>query len=384
MYHMRIKVQLQLIAILLFAFPIVSVAQSVSITTNSSAELTVCENSKSFTISITNDSSTTLTEIALNIAFPQGITYEAGSLTETSGYTNYGVTEDNISNLSSINLNIGNLPKDSTISMVFNARAGFGAIAHQSAGNIFRNNMTVAYNGGTFTGQSNAYNVLFGALSITQVTPLSQSVYVGGTYTRQVKVVNGGFGRIGAFDLHDVYDSTKVKTIATNKGTLNADGSKISLTAADFASIGNGDGWFDLNESITITETVKAIGCVDATSQVFGRRGCDGQFTTSNSKYPFTDITLYSPNILVSAVQSTGLTLTCNNVPFTSTVVNGKREVKIDYSPASLNIAGCNSFNGFVFENGDQVTVVATYNVTGNIGRNTKGVLITVRIMNFT
>ncbi|NJN77052.1 MAG: hypothetical protein HC803_00935, partial [Saprospiraceae bacterium] len=310
---MKKIVHFHLIFLLLFGFSTISSAQNVSISSDVAAELTVCANAKSFTVDITNDASASLTGISLNIAFPQGITYVAGSVVETTSYTSYGITQGNISNLASVNFTIDNLPKDSTVSMTFDAKAGFDAIAYQTAGNIFRNNMTVTYNGGSQSEQSDAYNILFAALSITQVTPITKSVFVGGSYLRQVKVVNGGYGRINSFVLNDVYDNTKVKTTATNKGTLSTDGSKITLTSADFMSIGNGDGWLDLNETIIITETVFAVGCVDAQSQLYATWGCDAQTTSSNSKYPFTNVSLYAPNIKSSAIPSFNTCLNINN-----------------------------------------------------------------------
>lgn len=261
---MKKIIRFHLILLLVFGFSIASFAQDASMASDVAAELTVCGESKAFTIDVTNDSDASLTGITLDIVFPQGIFYESGSISETTLSTTYGVTEANVSNLSSITLNIGNLPSDSTVSMTFQAIAGFDAMAYQAAGNIFRNNMTLTYSGGSLTEQSDAYNILFAALSITQVSPMTKAVFVGGSYVRQVKIVNGGFGRIDALDLNDIYDITKIKTVGTDKGTLSADGSKISLTSADFMTIGNGDGWFDLNETIIIKETILATGCVDA------------------------------------------------------------------------------------------------------------------------
>ncbi|MFK7948605.1 MAG: FG-GAP-like repeat-containing protein, partial [Saprospiraceae bacterium] len=304
--------RINLIFLLLIGLFSTVTAQDVSIASSVTTELTVCEEAKAFTIDITNDANAPLTGITLNIAFPQGITYVAGTVSETTVSTSYGVTEANISNLGSIDLNIGNLPKDSTVSMTFDAVAGFDAMAYQNAGNIFRNTMTVNYNSGSLTEDSDPYNILFAALSITQVTPMTKNVFVGGSYIRQVKIVNGGFGRINTLDLHDIYDSTKVKTIATDKGTLNATGSKITLTAADFTTIGNGDGWFDLNETVIITETVLATGCVDAQSHLYATWGCDGQTTSSNSKYPFTNVSLYAPNIKTTAIPTFNTCLDVN------------------------------------------------------------------------
>ena len=301
-----------LFLLLSLGFSGVSNAQNVFINSSVPTELTVCGGSEAFTIEVINDFNTTLTGISVNIVFPQGISYEVGSVIETTTNNSYGVTESNISNLSSIDLTIGNLPGNSTVSLTFNAVATFDAIASQNAGNIFRNSATVNYIGGNITEQSDAYNILFAALSITQVTPLTKNVFVGEAYARQVKIVNSGSGRINSLLLNDIHDTTKVKTIGTDKGTLSTDGSKITLTSADFMSIGNGDGWLDLNESIIITETIYAIGCVDAQSQLYATWGCDGQTLASNNKFPFTDMSLYAPDIVASAVPSFNTYLNVN------------------------------------------------------------------------
>jgi hypothetical protein len=284
---------------ILMNFGLMLTAQDVTINSDVTTELTVCDDSESFSIDLTNNTANTITGVSLNITFPSGITYVSGSVVETTQNQTYGISESNIADLANIDLAIGNLPKDSTVSMTFESVAGFAAIAYQNAGNIFRNNMTVSFSGGSETEQSDAYNILYGALSITSVTPQTANVFVGGTYTRVVTIVNGGFGRISELTLNDIYDSTKIKTTGTNKGILayTNDGATITLSAVNFATVGNNDGYFDLNETITITETIFAEGCDDYQSQINITWGCDGQTTASNDKYPYTNVSLYAPNI---------------------------------------------------------------------------------------
>ena len=101
------------IYLLVFAMclTLASTAQDVTINTDVAAELTVCGDSKSFSIDLTNNTTGTLTSVTLNIDFPSGISYETGSITETTQGQSYGVTESNISDLSDIDLAIGNLQK---------------------------------------------------------------------------------------------------------------------------------------------------------------------------------------------------------------------------------------------------------------------------------
>ncbi len=287
-------------------------AQNISFATSVFPELTVCAEAQEFTVEITNDTSIALTGMATVIDFPVGIEYVAGSVVETTPNSTYGVVEQSISNLSSVVFAFNSLPADSTVTFKFNVRAGFGAIATQQSGVIFRNTVTVNYNGGSSNTQTDPYNILFGALSITAVDKMVQNVFVGGIFTREITVVNGGFGRINSFTLKDIYDSNLLELLGTDVGVLNGNKDEITVSTTDFNSVGNGDDWFDLNESIKITETIYVPGCSDLQSELYVFWGCDNQTTISNKKFPFTNVSLYAPNIKATAIPSFNTCLDIN------------------------------------------------------------------------
>ena len=60
--------------------------------------------------------------------------------------------------------------------------------------------------------------------------------------------------------------------------------------------------------------------------------------------------------------------MTCNNVSYTANLSGGIRTVDFDFSPATLVANGCNDFVGFVLENDDEIELIATYKVIGNVG----------------
>ncbi|MEO1437198.1 MAG: VCBS repeat-containing protein, partial [Bacteroidota bacterium] len=66
--------------------------------------------------------------------------------------------------------------------------------------------------------------------------------------------------------------------------------------------------------------------------------------------------------------ESTSSTLVCSDVPLSSVVNSDVMTMDIDWSPATLNSAGCTDFNTFILEDGDDITLTVYYRVTGNIG----------------
>ncbi|MFT7155414.1 MAG: hypothetical protein ACI8Q1_000415 [Parvicella sp.] len=71
----------------------VSYYGQVSISSEVSNEINVCDNSESFQVTIKNNTGIPLTGINLNLDFPPGISYQIGSIVEA---TNLNVSESNM------------------------------------------------------------------------------------------------------------------------------------------------------------------------------------------------------------------------------------------------------------------------------------------------
>jgi len=202
-------------------------------------EIMVCEATKNFTIAFTNESTETLTNVTANVEFPNGIQYDAGSLNNVIGGT---VQELDVNNLEQISFSISNLVAGGTISFDGKLSAHFDAYQFHTSGGIFRNKVTVNYLGGSESTETEPYNILYPALTITKVEPLSVTAFVGQTFTRKVTIVNGGYGQLTTFVLTDTYDNN-LQLTGTDKGILNPQGTEITLNSNDFTSIGDGDGY---------------------------------------------------------------------------------------------------------------------------------------------
>ncbi len=261
------------------------------------AEINVCQSDETFGVQFTNNSGNAISNVNLQISFPTGIKYTIGSIVETSSYN---LVETNTSNLSQISFAANNIPDGATLSFDFKASAGFDAMAFQNAGNVFRNNITVSWNGGSQQEETDPYNILFPALTISVVDPMFETVFVGQSYTRTITVVNGGYGNLSAFTLYNNFNSN-LTLDGTDSGILDPATNSIAFDNTDFSTIGNGDNFFDKNESFTFNIFMTAVGCTSAQTQITAEWGCDGQTTTSNTKSPYTTINLYKPNLGVVA-----------------------------------------------------------------------------------
>ncbi len=266
-------------------------------------EIIVCGDSENFQIKLKNDSSSTLSGISFTVQLPTGIAYVQGSVSEQS---NYNVQEQNVSNNNALVFSANSLLGSDSIVFDIVTIANISAIAYQQAGNVFRNDVSVSYSSNQISHQSNAYNVLYAALSIINVSPTSQSVITGAAVSRNITIVNAGNGRLSEFKLTDLRNNTGVDLISSNLGTLNATLDTITLSASDFATIGNNDGYFNTNESITITQNLVASGCAanTVTSTIKTNWGCDGANRTSNNSYAHVSINLKNPNLSISSNES--------------------------------------------------------------------------------
>ncbi len=266
------------------------------------AGLTVCGDAETFEISFTNNTESVLQNPSIQIDFPTGIKYQIGSLNENSSFN---IQESSTSNLGSITLSSNAIPVGATATFSIAASADFDAYNAQLAGATFQNTITINYTGGSVIEDTDSYNILYAAISVINVNPMSASVFVGQTFTRTVTLVNGGYGSVSSIDIVEI-DDANLRLDGTDIGTFDANTNTITLSNSDFQSIGNNDTSFDQNESITITQTLTAIGCNSTQSEITAYWGCSGQNTASNQKYPYTTINLYPPSLDISAQASWG------------------------------------------------------------------------------
>ena len=286
---------------LLCLSPFVSWNQ-INITSSVQQELLVCGASSVFEVKIHNDQPTIINNISVSIQLPQGILYDTASLLDLA---QSGAAESNISDLQNPVLSFNDLNSGDSIVFSIQTNAITNAVAHQQAGNIFRNDVVLTHSTGSETHQSAAYNILFPALNILSVAPSSQTAISGDTVTRAITIVNAGYGRAESIYVSDVRNGTEVILTSSNPGQLNNTNDTISLSGSDFASIGNGDAYFDLGETIVLTQKLVLSGCnaTTVTSSINAHWGCEGDIITTPTSYGHVSLQLKSPNI-VSTIEN--------------------------------------------------------------------------------
>ncbi len=243
----------------------------------------------------------------LTINMPTGINYKAGSAVYVSGAS--GSIAENASNPSAPILSVANIAVGSTVIIDFQAEADCRRINEPINSNqyVFSSSAaTQTFSGGTASNPG--YNVQYAAMNITTMTNASYIGVAGGSFTRTITVINGGFG-----------STPEVRLDATNTGGLQIQSVAVSGASSVVSSVvlpsGNttyivsgftGNGLFDTNESITITETLllPATSCGGAAgssqSAFKAYYGCFG-----NSICPETNSTDISSSAL-AAVSWTG------------------------------------------------------------------------------
>lgn len=99
---------------------------------------------------------------------------------------------------------------------------------------------------------------------ITNVTPATQNVTFGTTFTRDITVVNGGFGALKEFVVNDYHGTAIViDSIRVGDGTIVTNSATHLQVLLDFAYLAAnfGPGLFGTNDALTIREYVRVVNC---------------------------------------------------------------------------------------------------------------------------
>ncbi|MEL6250739.1 MAG: FG-GAP-like repeat-containing protein [Bacteroidota bacterium] len=270
--------------------------------TSVTQEIDVCIDQGTIELEYLNTSGFALTGQEITVEFPSGITYVAGSISDTSGYN---VIEEDISDLSNPILTMDDLPDGEALPFSIKFQADPAAMAYILAGNTPDNVIKLVTNEGIAESSSGPYNVLYPSLSILNLSPSSQSVVSGDTATRSMTIINAGNGRLSSFFVTDIHGEG-VDLVSTNYGTVNTSKDTIFFGASDFQQIGDNDEYFDTNESFSLTESLLATGCSDATvsSVISASWGCSGQYTTNSTTNAHVNVSLKEPNLSLSSTSN--------------------------------------------------------------------------------
>lgn len=257
------------------------------------SEITVNGSSGNYEVAIENTTGATVNNIDLDIDLPQGINYDIGSLVNTTGHN---IVEVNTSNLT---FNLPSLAGNTTARFAIDLRAICSSIDYQEGGNVFRNVINLSSPSFSTSHNSNPYNILYAALSIISISPKNTTIVSGTQVTRTVRIVNGGNGSIDNFKINHTHNS-EITLVSSSLGVLS--GSELTLSSADFTSIGNGDGFIDQDEIIDVDFTYEGTSCSDITitSQIDAGWNGESGFCQNATTYANTSIDFSEPSIAIT------------------------------------------------------------------------------------
>ena len=229
-------------------------SQNILLNYTTPADFMVCDTAL-FSVAVTNNGSTTVTGNNLNVMLPPGVTYIPNSIT--------GGTQVNISNLENPTFGFINIPVGATRTLTFKARASCALIGDINMGAQFSNTLTHTYNGGNQTVTTNPYPIETPLIVLLSSSGLGGFGQAGQIVTRTFNIRNNRIGALESFSFTDAHPmggftiSSNYGTVLQNTGTLL----ELQLNGNDFQQIGDGDALFELNETISITETLLVTDC---------------------------------------------------------------------------------------------------------------------------
>jgi uncharacterized repeat protein (TIGR01451 family) len=276
-------------------FGLAQQSTSLNISSVQLPDLTTCAMTPgTFVLRVSNVTAAPITGVVVRDSLPPGVNYVSGSVSGT------GVTFGTTVSANIVTFNLASVPASGFVDITFQARAS--CAVSTIAANI-KNTYTASW-GSLYTAPfvTANYGMLFPSVSITPAQTGTISANCLTPFVRDITICNGGFGALDSLVFSDVYSNSSLivkgfsNGIATGLGTNNA---RTVLTAADFATIGNGDGKLDQNECLVLHDTVMAVGSTSpingTLTATWGCYGSNCSNPSSNTANTVTSINASSP-----------------------------------------------------------------------------------------
>ncbi len=243
--------------------------------------ISVCGKSDTLSIEVRNITINTVSNIDLELSMPSGIQYVVGS-NATSG-----ITEKNISNLSKPVFGLPNLGITQSVTLKILIRANCTVLNIINNAGILSNAATAKYTGGSDQNIGNPYTVAVPSLVINNISNRSFTGVIGQKFTRDIEIKNFGNGAIKEFRVWQI-NASGITVVSALGGKIVSKADTIFhyFDSTAFKKIGNNDNWFDLNESVLISDSLAIGACSNLGTDFRVEWGCDAaicQFKTDKA-----------------------------------------------------------------------------------------------------
>ncbi|HHM21510.1 MAG TPA: gliding motility-associated C-terminal domain-containing protein [Bacteroidetes bacterium] len=246
-----------------------------------------------FEVTLTNNGSVALEGVDLEVDFTTLNGAECG-LAYVPGTVN-GASEEDLSDLGAPVFSVADLAVGASVTVTMQVEAPCQVVDCIDGAELFVNEITFTWTGGSTSTTTNPYVVERALLVITNINSAFMSGGQGDLLFREITIVNTRPGALQGFLFTDTHQGGI--TITAGQGTDISPGGtifQIALDGSDFANVGDGDGLFEFNESIVITEFVRIADCgTDVPSSVSNITvgwGCGGAICQEAGKTAVIDI----------------------------------------------------------------------------------------------
>jgi gliding motility-associated-like protein len=250
--------------------------QTLTVDSRHNPMVSLCQ-SENFGYEIESQVPAILQNIQLEILLPEHVRYVPG--------TSILMSEIDISDLQKPTFKLNDLLPGSTVLISFKAESDCGLYDMIQGGMEFQNELNFSHASFSLHYQSDKYSVNPGLLVLTDVPSVSAPTNT--IFSREITMSNGRLGKVSSLIFEDHHDD--VRMISTDGVTLDSTVSllRLRLDSNDFKQIGNGDAFFDLDESIIITEQIDHGKCEEEiiASEIQVYWGCDGSSCQSDTAF---------------------------------------------------------------------------------------------------
>ncbi|BDS15581.1 PKD domain-containing protein [Aureispira anguillae] len=334
-----------LISLLLCTYTVLNAQTTyLDIETTPPDSIIVCGDSAFFSVEVTNTHSQALTNLIFNPKMIPGILYIPGSVT--------GMQEHNISTPHEPLFSLGEIDAGETFTLTFYVKAECSIInqiinlgGSSSSGGLATNQTRIDYLENGIAGYSlelngsNSYNILYADIFISTITNQVMQTIPGATYTRNISIQNGGLGKIESLTLLIDFESG-VAVSGTNIGNFSLSGqlATVTLGPAEFAMFGNGDGYFELDEVITLVDTVTMLSCIGGETEYTAFWGCNPTDTCQQDQ-------AYANSILIGGQPVIASDIVTNQPTFFGCADTGIVAVEYTNIGTESSAGGANYYN---------------------------------------
>jgi gliding motility-associated-like protein/uncharacterized repeat protein (TIGR01451 family) len=265
----------------------------VSVTTVLPAELNICGDTAHFSVDVRNITTQGLSNVWVKLDLPDGLVYVKGSVFNSA-------SEKNVNNLNEPEFDLGTIAFTQSKSFTVAIEADCKALSAYNKGQTFTADVTTNYQGGAVTETTSPISVQAPSIAISSITNQLASANKGESLVRTITISNTGKGSISSLVLFRS-SQNGISQLGTDAriGNLSNDTFISPLTSTDFKQIGDKDDYFEKNESIVISDTVRVDDCDSLETRYWVSWGCKGSLCAVDQKGA--NVSLKPVNPLVTA-----------------------------------------------------------------------------------